>query len=186
MPIHSMTNHTAITLRAAPVTRRISRRRESHPLFPGNLHGRRLGRLFSLLGLLAVTLATLAPAAGAKTIALNASANLRITTSHGNNIQAQGPISGTFAGTLRVHVSLNSGSRMTATFTGSSRSGSLAGSVSAEYYPSGRVTIYSGSARIASGTGIYAHARGVGIKVEGTLNRSRHLITMRISGHLSV
>lgn len=123
--------------------------------------------------------------ADAKLVTLSASANLRITTSHGNRLEAQGPISGTFAGSLSIRVSLNSGSRMTATFVGYSHAGNLTGSVSAEYYPSGRVTIYSGSVGIAGGTKTYAHARAGGIHVEGELNRSRHLITLRITGRLS-
>jgi hypothetical protein len=137
-----------------------------------------------ILATLAV-FAVQAPDASAKVVTLKASANLRITTTHGNDIEAEGTIAGTFAGSLSVHVTLSSGSRMTATFVGRSHAGKLAGSVSAEYYPSGSVNIYSGAARISSGTGSYAHASSDGVHVSGTMSRSRRLISMSISGRLS-
>jgi hypothetical protein len=123
-------------------------------------------------------------AAQARTVTVSSSGTLKFTKTHGSLIEAEGSISGTLAGSLSVHISFNSNSRMMATFSGSLHGGKLSGRASGEYYPSGSTTIYSGSATVSSGSGSYAHARAVGVHVSGTVNRSRRIVTIRLSGHL--
>lgn len=115
---------------------------------------------------------------------MSSSGTLKFTKTHGSLIEADGSISGTLAGSLSVHISFNSNSRMTATFSGSLHGGKLSGRAGGEYYPSGSTTIYEGSATVSSGSGSYAHARAVGVHVSGTVNRSRRIVTIRLSGHL--
>ena len=123
-------------------------------------------------------------AAQARTITVSSSGTLRFTKTRGTLIEAAGSISGTLAGSLSVHISFNSNSRMAATFSGSLHGGQLSGRASGEYYPSGSTTIYEGSATVSSGSGSYAHARAVGVHVSGSVSRSRRIVTIRLSGHL--
>jgi hypothetical protein len=149
--------------------------------------GRRTGspiglRCLSLMA--AIVLLSSATAAQARTVTASSSGTLKFTKTHGSLIEAEGSISGTLAGSLSVHISFNSNSRMAATFSGSLHDGKLSGRVSGEYYPSGSTTLYEGSATVSSGSGSYAHARAVGVHVSGTVNRSRRIVTIRLSGHL--
>ncbi len=150
--------------------------------------GRRSSRLPIRLGCLSLAAAALllssVTVAQARTVAVSSSGTLKFTKTHGSLIEAAGSISGTLAGSLSVHISFNSNSRMTATFSGSLHGGKLSGRVSGEYYPSGSTTIYEGSATVSSGSGSYAHARAVGVRVTGTVNRSRRIVTIRLTGHL--
>ncbi len=132
----------------------------------------------------AALLAVWVPAAQARTVALSSSATLKFTSTHGSQIEAAGSMSGTLVGLLSVHISLNSDSRMTASFSGSFHGGKLSGQVGGEYYPSGSTTIYEGSATVSSGSGSYVHARAIGVHISGTVNRSRRIVTIRLSGHL--
>jgi hypothetical protein len=133
----------------------------------------------------AALLSSSVTAAQARTVTASSSGTLRFTKTHGSLIEAAGSISGTLAGSLSVHISFNSNSRMTATFSGNLRGGKLSGRVSGEYYPSGSTTIYEGSATVSSGSGSFAHARAVGVRVSGTVNRSRRIVTIRLAGHLT-
>lgn len=142
----------------------------------------RLGSLS--LASAALLLLSSVTAAQARTVTVSSSGILKFTQTHGSLIEADGSISGTLAGSLSVHISFNSNSRMTATFSGSLHGGELSGRASGEYYPSGSTTIYNGSATVSNGNGSYAHARAVGIYVSGTVNRSRRIVTIRLSGHL--
>jgi hypothetical protein len=136
------------------------------------------------LSLAAALLLSSVTDAQARTVTVSSSGTLKFTKTHGSLIEATGSISGTLAGSLSVRISFNSNSRMTATFSGSLHGGKLSGRVGGEYYPSGRTTIYEGSATVSSGSGSYAHARAVGVHVSGTVNRSQRIVTIRLSGHL--
>jgi hypothetical protein len=141
-------------------------------------------RLCCLSVVVAAMLLSSVTLAQARTVRVSSSGTLKFTKTHGSLIEATGSISGTLAGSLSVHISFNSNSRMTATFNGSFHGGKLSGRVGGEYYPSGSTTIYNGSATVSSGNGSYAHARAVGVHVSGTVNRSRRIVTIRLSGHL--
>ncbi len=123
-------------------------------------------------------------AAQARTVTVSSSGTLKFTKTHGSQIEAYGSIAGTLVGSLSVHISFNSSSRMTATFSASLHAGQLSGRVGGEYYPSGSTTIYEGFATVSSGSGSYAHAHAVAVHVNGTVNRSRRIVTIRLTGQL--
>lgn len=141
-------------------------------------------RLWGLSATAAALLTLSVASAQARTVTLSSSATLRFTKTHGSVIEADGRMSGTLAGSVSVYISFNSNSRMTGTFNGSFGGGKLTGRVGGEYYPSGSTTIYDGSATVSSGSGSYAHARAVGVHVSGTVNRSRRIVTITLTGHL--
>jgi hypothetical protein len=122
----------------------------------------------------------------AKVIALTERATMRITTSKGSNLVAQGQATGTLTGSASVHLVILSASRMTASFAGSSRSGTLEGRGTYNYGTSGSIVHYSGTVNITRGTGSYEHASSRGIHVEGTMNRQRRIVAMNINGNMRV
>lgn len=125
-------------------------------------------------------------ATAARRMSLIANATLRVTKNQGSTINAQGFVSGTISGSLSLHTIVNSASRMTSSFVGSSRSGTLTGTSVSDYGVSGNTIYYTGTARITHGTGVYAHVHAAGIHVEGTMNRRQKIVRMRINGNMSV
>jgi hypothetical protein len=125
-------------------------------------------------------------AVAARTISLTASAGLRITRSHGSNIEASGTVSGTLRGSMAAHIVISSASRMTSSFEGTGGSGSLTGKGVANYGVSGNTIYYTGTATVTGGTGTYAHAHATSVRFEGTMNRTQKKITMHINGALQL
>lgn len=125
-------------------------------------------------------------ATSTRVISLIENASLRVTKTSGSILEAQGPVSGTLSGSLSLHTVVNSASRMTTSFVGAAHSGTLSGTTGLDYGVSGNTLYYTGTASITHGTGVYAHAHATGIHVEGTMDRKRRIVTIHISGRLSV
>ncbi len=125
-------------------------------------------------------------ATAARALSLHERATLGITRNSGSNLDAQGQASGTLNGLLSLHSVVTSAERMSASFVGRSRSGTLSGKGVSNYRVSGSNLYYTGTVSITHGTGAYAHASGHGIRIEGVMNRQRRTITMTIAGGMHV
>jgi hypothetical protein len=93
---------------------------------------------------------------------------------------------GTATGGLpgKVMVRLNVGARVAATFTITTRFGSLTGHGSGVLHSSGHYASFAGSMTVSHGTGRYAHAHGHG-GFYGAINRSTYATTVQTTGTLS-
>jgi hypothetical protein len=127
------------------------------------------------------------PAArAARTIALSETGRLRLTSKHNFTLNEQGSASGTAAGTIYVHLTAVSSSRVTAEVNIYPRGGSISGYGTASYRRSGSTASFSGSMSIARGTGSYAHIHGSGLSFSGTIQEADDdAITVHVSGRAS-
>lgn len=132
-----------------------------------------------------VTRAAGSPALPARTISLNESGNLHLTSRHGFTLNEQGSGLGTIIGPIYVHLKIVSTSRVTAEVNIYPRAGSISGYGAAHYRREGAVGHFSGSLSINRGTGIYNHARGSGLSFSGTIRRSNYAVTVHVSGRVS-
>ena len=126
-----------------------------------------------------------AVAHASRSISLNDSGRLHLTSHHGFTLNEQGTASGTIAGTIYIHLHVVSTNHVTAEISIFPKGGSLTGLASASYRPAGAVASFSGTMNIARGTGSYSHARGVGLSFSGTIQRSNDAVTVRVAGHMS-
>ena len=129
--------------------------------------------------------ADVAPAFTARTFSLNETGSLHKTSKHDFTLNEQGTASGTIAGTIYVHLTVVSTSRVTAEVNIYTRAGSITGNGSAGYDRGSTTATFTGSASISRGTGSYAHAHGSGLSFSGTIARSNDAITVRLSGTVS-
>jgi hypothetical protein len=156
-----------------------------------------LGRLAALAS--TATIATLAsgapapasngadPAAlGSRVISLNESARLHLTSRHGFTLNEQGSASGSVSGTMYVHLTIVSTSRVIAEVNFYPHGGSISGQASASYRRGSSTASFSGTLSITQGTGGYAHARGSGLSFSGTIRRSDEAIAVQVHGTASV
>ena len=144
----------------------------------------------SLGGLLA--LCALAPAASsamrasaARTLYLNESGKLRLTSHHGFTLNEQGSASGTIHGTIYIHLTVSSTNHVNAEVNIYPSGGSLTGYASAAYHVHGGTASFNGSMNVARGTGRYSHAHGSGLSFSGTIQRSNDAVNVSLSGHMS-
>lgn len=120
-----------------------------------------------------------------RTLTLNESGRLHLTSHHGFTLNEQGSASGTISGTIYIHLNIVSTNRVTAEVNIYPSGGSLTGQASASYRPSGAVATFAGTIGIARGSGRYSHARGSGLSFTGTIQRSNDAVTVHVSGRLS-
>ena len=125
------------------------------------------------------------PARVARTFSLNETGSLHLTSKHGFTLNEQGSASGTIPGTIYVHLSIVSTSRVTAEVSIYPSGGSITGEGSASYARGGQTAHFSGSMTIERGSGSYAHANGSGLSFSGTIQRSNDAITVHVSGGVS-
>jgi hypothetical protein len=118
----------------------------------------------------------------AKVISLNESGNLHLTSKQGFTLNEQGAASGTVKGTIYVHLSIVSSSRVTAELNIYPNGGSITAHGSAGYHKEHSLARFSGSMSIERGTGTYAHAKGSGLSFSGTIQRSNDAITVHVAG----
>ena len=123
--------------------------------------------------------------APARSISLNESGALHLTSRHGFTLNEQGPASGTIRGTIYVHLKIVSTSRVTAEVTIYPNGGSITGYGTASYHREGATASFSGSLSINRGTGSYTHAQGSGLSFSGTMQRSNDAVTVHVSGRVS-
>lgn len=134
------------------------------------------------------TLAANAPGANriaaraAKAITLNESGSLHLTSKRGFTLNEQGAASGTVRGTIYVHLSIVSSSRVTAELNIYPNGGSITAHGSASYHKERTRAHFSGSMSIERGTGTYAHAHGSGLSFSGTIQRSDDAVTVHVAG----
>jgi hypothetical protein len=134
----------------------------------------------------APTSASTVAARAARTITLNETGHLHLTSKHNFTLNEQGVASGTAAGTIYVHLTAVSNTRVTAEVNIYPHGGSLSGSGSGSYRRSGTTAEFSGSMSIDRGTGSYAHVHGSGLSFSGTIAESAaDAITVHVSGRVS-
>jgi hypothetical protein len=138
--------------------------------------------LAALVGPLAAGAAT---ASAAGTVSLNDSGRLHLASHHGFTLNEQGLASGTISGTIYIHLNVVSTNRVTAEVNIYPSGGSVTGSASASYHPSGGVASFSGTMSVTRGTGRYSGAHGSGLSFTGTVQRSNDAVTVHVSGRMS-
>ncbi len=156
--------------------------------------GRRGGLLVSLViaatgvaGSLATPGSCAAARAGAsRTVALNDTGSLHLTSHHGFTLNEQGSATGSIGGTIYIHLHVASTNRVTAEVNIYPSGGSITGTASAAYRPSGAVASFAGALNILRGTGRYRHASGSGLSFTGTIRRTTDAVTVHVSGRMSV
>lgn len=119
---------------------------------------------------------------GARVLSLKENGSLHLTSRHGFTLNEQGLASGTVRGTIYVHLSIVSSSRVTAELNIYPRGGSLTAQGSASYHKQSTLARFSGTMSIERGTGSYAHARGSGLSFSGTIQRSNDAVTVHVAG----
>lgn len=126
------------------------------------------------------------PARAARTISLNETGHLHLTSKHNFTLNERGSASGTVTGAIYVHLTAVSTSRVTATVNIYPRGGSLSGNGTASYRRAGATASFSGSLSIGHGTGRYSHVHGSSLSFSGTIQESNHdAITVHVSGKVS-
>jgi hypothetical protein len=125
-------------------------------------------------------------AQSARTISLNESGSLHLTSKRGFTLNEEGSATGTIRGKIYLHLTVASTNRVTAEVSIYPRGGSLTGKAAASYHVAGATASFSGTMSIARGTGSYRHARGVGLGFNGTISRSNDAVRVHLTGKLSV
>jgi hypothetical protein len=121
----------------------------------------------------------------ARSVTLNESGRLHLTSKQGFTLNEQGSATGTITGTIYIHLHLTSTSKVTAEVSIYPSGGSLSGSGSAAYRVEGGVAAFTGTLAITRGSGKYAHARASGLRFTGTIQRRGDAVAVRLSGPLS-
>src|ERR1700722_15770460 len=121
-------------------------------------------------------------ASGARTLSLNENGNLHLTSKQGFTLNEQGLASGTVKGTIYVHLSIVSSSRVTAELSIYPNGGSITARGSAGYHREATNARFSRFISIERGTGSYAHAQGSGLSFSGTIQRSNDAVTVHVAG----
>jgi hypothetical protein len=138
-----------------------------------------------VLALVGATASRASSARAARTLSLNDTGRLRLTSHHGFTLNERGAASGTISGTIYIHLNVVSTNRVTAEVNIYPSGGSLTGNASASYHPAGAVATFSGTMAISRGTGRYSHAKGSGLSFMGTVQRSNDAVTVRVAGRMS-
>ncbi len=122
----------------------------------------------------------------ARSISLNETGHLRLTSKHNYTLNEQGSASGTAPGAIYVHLTAVSSSQVTAEVNIYPHGGSISGRGTASYHRTGQTAGFSGSLSIGRGTGSFADAHGSGLSFSGTISESDHdAITVHVSGRVS-
>ncbi len=146
-----------------------------------------LSRSARLGGILAtVALAGGPPALAARTILLNETGRLHLTSKHNFTLNEEGSATGTAAGRIYVHLTAVSSSRVVAEVNIYPHGGSLSGKGTASYRRSGTTATFAGTLSIGRGTGTYARAHGSSLSLSGTIAEAHNdAITVHVSGRVS-
>jgi hypothetical protein len=121
-----------------------------------------------------------------RTLALNESGRLHLTSKQGFTLNEQGSASGTITGSIYIHLHLTSTNKVTAEVSIYPSGGSLSGNGSATYRVEGAFAVFTGTLAITRGSGKYAHARASALRFTGTIQRRGDAVTVRLSGPLSL
>lgn len=129
-----------------------------------------------------------ARAHASRTISLNETGHLHLTSRHNFTLNERGSATGTVTGTgtIYVHLTAVSSTRVTAEVNIYARGASFSGHGSASYHRGATTATFAGSMSIDRGTGRYAHVHGSGLSFSGTIAESnRDAITVHVSGRVS-
>ncbi|HEU0251350.1 MAG TPA: hypothetical protein VFR48_11570 [Solirubrobacteraceae bacterium] len=128
-----------------------------------------------------------APAAhAARTIALSETGHLHLTSRHNFTLNEQGSATGTVNGTIYVHLTAVSSSRVTAEVNIYAHGSSISARGEARYRRAAGSASFSGSISIAHGSGSYARVHGSGLSFSGTIAESKNdAIAVHLSGRVS-
>jgi hypothetical protein len=129
--------------------------------------------------------ASAATASAARTLSLNETGHLRLTSKRGFTLNEKGSASGTIRGTIYIHLHVVSTNRVTAEVNIYPSGGSLAGRAAASYHVAGATAGFSGSMSIVRGTGRWSRASGSGLRFYGSIRRSDDSVTVYLSGRMS-
>ena len=130
--------------------------------------------------------AALASPAAARTVSLSETGHLRLTSKHNFTLNERGTATGTIGGSIYVHLTPVSSSRVTVEVNIYPHGGSISGAGSGSYSRSGATARFAGSMSFGRGTGRYAGAHGSGLSFSGTIEESnRDAITVYVSGKVS-
>jgi hypothetical protein len=125
-------------------------------------------------------------ATAARTVSLDETGHLHLTSKHNFTLNEEGSASGTATGRIYVHLTVTSSSRVSAEVNIYPHGGSISGRGSGSFHRSGATASFSGSMSIAGGTGSYAHIHGSGLSFSGTIEESNgDAITVHVSGQVS-
>ena len=128
----------------------------------------------------------LAFARAARTVSLNETGRLHLTSKHNFTLNETGSATGTAAGTIHVHLTAVSTSRVIAQINIYSGSGSISGHGAGSYRRLGATAEFSGTMSIDRGTGGFARIHGTGLSFSGTIAESHgDAITVHVSGRVS-
>jgi hypothetical protein len=125
-------------------------------------------------------------ARAARTITLNDSAHLRLTSKHGFTLNERGNASGTVAGAIYIHLTIASTSRVSAEVNIYPNGGSITSYATASYRRGSETASFNGTMSVARGTGSYAHVHGSNLSFSGTIEHTDDAITVHVSGQASV
>jgi hypothetical protein len=125
-------------------------------------------------------------ARAARTVSLNETGHLHLTSKHNFTLNEEGSASGTAPGTIYVHLTAVSSTRVTAEVDIYPRGGSIVGYGTGSYRRTSTAAQFSGSMSIERGSGSYAHISGSGLSFSGTIAESAgDAITVKVSGRVS-
>jgi hypothetical protein len=118
----------------------------------------------------------------ARTISLNDTGQLHLTSHHGFTLNLQGTASGTVHGTLYIHLDVASTNHVTAEVNIYPSDGSVTGNATAAYHVHGATASFAGTMNITRGTGSYSHAHGSSLSFTGTIQRSNDATNVQVKG----
>jgi hypothetical protein len=124
-------------------------------------------------------------ARAAKSLSLNESGDLHLTSKQGFTLNERGTASGTIKGPIYVHLTIASTSRVTAEIGIYPNGGSITGYGTADYHKESTAANFAGTLSIKRGTGTYARAQGQGLSFSGTIQKSNDAVTVHVSGRAS-
>ncbi len=116
---------------------------------------------------------------------------MSVSSITGNTIKANGQeVSGQINGSVSFDLTLKNGSLALASFTiynnghmgDEHRKGTVRGAGTGHYHVSGAQSGFSGQILSVSGTEEFTHAKNLGIKLAGTLNRRTYKLTVTLTG----
>ena len=158
---------------------------------------KRTGVAICTAGLLGAAALACAPAVGAagasgpsarvaRTISLNETGRLHLTSKRGFTLNEEGAASGTIRGKIYLHLRIVSTNHVTAEVNIYPSGGSLTGSASAGYHVRGGTASFEGTMSVTRGSGGYRAARGSGLGFAGTISRDNDAVTVHLTGSLSL
>jgi hypothetical protein len=123
----------------------------------------------------------------ARTLSINESAQLHLTSKHGFVLNEEGTATGTIRGSIYIHLHVtdNHGD-VTAEVSIYPHGGYLSGDGSASYSVDGADAVFSGRLSIDRGSGVYAGAHASSLRFSGSIERRNDAVSVQLSGPLTL